>query len=107
MSSTVLEDPVVVRFSRALRDIYGSKLERAVLFDSHARGDAQPDSNYDVAAFIHGMTDFGQESARLAEIETDILCDTGAVINARSFQAGAYNERTGLMSELRRDGIDL
>ena len=107
MSSTVLDDPVLVRFSQALREAYGGKLERAVLFGSRARGDARPDSDYDVAAFIHGMTDFGQESERLAEIETTILFDTGAVINTLPFQAGAYNERTGLMSELRREGIDL
>ena len=47
------------------------------------------------------------ESARLVEIGIDLLDDTGAVINAWPFRAGAYNDRTGLMSELRRDGMDL
>ncbi len=45
--------------------------------------------------------------ARLAELETDILYDTGAVINALPFPAGAYRERTGFISELRKDGLDL
>ena len=44
---------------------------------------------------------------RLAAIETDILYAMGAVINALPFRAGAYRRRTGLMSELRRDGLDL
>jgi hypothetical protein len=30
----------------------------------------------------------------------------GAVINTIPFRAGAYDDRTGLMMELRRDGID-
>lgn len=107
MSSTRVDDPVLIRFRQALRDVYGSKLERVVLFGSRARGDARPDSDYDIAVFIHEPESFGDEAGRLAEIETDILFDTGAVINALPFHAGDYEERTGLMSELRRDGIDL
>jgi predicted nucleotidyltransferase len=87
--------------------VYGSKLERVFLYGSRARGDARPDSDYDIAVFIHEPDGFWQESARLAEIETDILDDTGAVINTLPFQAGAYTDRTGLMMELRRDGVDL
>lgn len=48
-----------------------------------------------------------QESGLLAEIETAILFDTGAVINALPFFARAYGARTPLMQELRRDGVDL
>jgi predicted nucleotidyltransferase len=107
MPTTLLDDPVLVRFRRALTDVYGTKLERVVLFGSRARGDARPDSDYDIAVFIHTPESFGEESARLATIETDILFDTGAVINALPFHAGAYRKRTGLMLELRRDGIDL
>jgi hypothetical protein len=44
---------------------------------------------------------------KIAEIETDILYDTGAVINALPLQAGSYHERTGLMQELRREGLDI
>ena len=50
---------------------------------------------------------FGKEAGRIAEIETDILYDTGAVINAMPFEAGSYRERTGFMGELRREGLDL
>jgi hypothetical protein len=38
----------------------------------------------------------------IAAIETDILYDTGAVINVLPFKAGAYEECSGLMHELRR-----
>lgn len=107
MSTSRIDDPVLIRFREALTGAYGSKLERVVLFGSRARGDARPDSDYDVAVFIHDPESFGDESGRLATIETDILFDTGAVINALPFHAGAYLKRTGLMSELRRDGVDL
>jgi uncharacterized protein len=50
---------------------------------------------------------FWKESGRLAGIETDILYDTGAVINALPFSAGTYRDSSPLMHELSRDGLDL
>ena len=100
-------DPVLDRFRAELTEAYGERIERVVLFGSRARGDARPDSDYDVAVFLDGIADFGAEAKRLAELETDILYDTGAVINAFPFVAGAWRERTGLMLDLRNEGRDL
>jgi predicted nucleotidyltransferase len=74
---------------------------------ARARGGAKPESDYDVAVFIKDAGTFTDESTRLAAISTDILFDTGAVISAKPFPAGAYRERTGFMHELRKDGLDL
>ncbi len=100
-------DPILNRFRAALDEAYGKRIERVVLFGSRARGDARADSDYDVAVFLEDLDNFGQEAGRIAEIETDILYDTGAVISAMPFRAGSYQERTGLMGELRREGLDL
>jgi uncharacterized protein len=100
-------DSVLSRFRTALEAVYGNRIERVVLFGSRARGDARPDSDYDVAVFLRDLDSFGQAAGRIAAIETDILYDTGAVINAIPFKAGSYHERTGLMGELRREGLDL
>ena len=95
------------RFRTALDEIYGEWIERVVLFGSRARGDARPDSDYDVVVFLKDLDGFGKEAGKIAEIETDILSETGAVINALPLQAGSYRDPTGLMQELRRDGRDL
>ncbi len=100
-------DPILARFRSALDEIYGTRLERVVLFGSRARGDARPDSDYDVAVFLKDLHAFGKEAGAIATIEADILSDTGAVINAMPLQAGSHCNRTGLMQELRRDGLDL
>jgi uncharacterized protein len=100
-------DSVLTRFRAALDEAYGGRIERAVLFGSRARGDARPDSDCDVAVFLRDLDNFGEEARRIAELETDVLYDTGAVINAIPFKAGSYQERTGLMGELRREGLDL
>jgi hypothetical protein len=53
------------------------------------------------------LGNFYDESGRLAAITTDILEDTGAVVSATPFPAGAYRERSGFVHELRKDGVDL
>lgn len=103
----VTDDPVLLRFRAALDAAYGDRIERVVLFGSRARGDARPDSDYDVAVFLRGFRSFGREIEPMASIGTEILCDTGALISALPMPEGSYDEQTGLMHEMRREGIDL
>jgi uncharacterized protein len=100
-------DPVMRRFRNALEALYGERLERAVLFGSRARGDARPDSDYDVAVFLRGYGGLWTELQPLGAITTEILQDTDAVISPKPFPEGAYHARTLLMGEIRRDGVDL
>jgi predicted nucleotidyltransferase len=103
----IKDDPTLARFRAALAEVYGDRIERVVLFGSRARGDAHAESDYDVAVFLRDMTDRAQEMNRLADLATDILYDVGGVVHAMPYRAGAYNERTPLMHEVRADGIDL
>ena len=103
----ILSDPILARFRAALDKTYGANVERVVLFGSRARGGARPDSDYDIAVFLKEPDSFWQESGRLAEIETDILYDTGAVINALPLKAGRDRQPSAFTEELTRDGRDL
>ena len=89
------DDPILVRFRAALEALYGDRIERVVLFGSRARGDARTDSDYDIAVFLHDA------------ITEPILEETGAVLNVLPLSAGLHRERTPLMHEIRRDGLDL
>ncbi len=107
MDNQIENDPVLTRFRAILAETYGDRLERAVLFGSRARGEFRPDSDYDVAVFIRNPDGWFDEVVRLSDIGTDILMDTGAVISAKPFPAGTYNDALPLMREIRRDGLDL
>ena len=85
----------------------GNRIEPLVLFGSRARGDARADSDYDVAVFLKDLSDRWREFHRLADLRTDILAETSAFLEARPFRAGSYRDRTPLMHEIRRDGVDL
>jgi predicted nucleotidyltransferase len=107
MATILTDDPVLVRFRKALGEIYGDRLERVLLYGSRARGDARPDSDYDVAVFLRDMNDLGPELHRLAHLSTGIIDATGEFVHAMPYHAGAYNERSPLMREIRREGIEL
>ena len=107
MSAIVTADPVLVRFRKALDEMYGDRLERVVLFGSRARGDAHAESDYDVAVFLRDMDDRLAEMYRLADLSTDIIDETGEFVHAMPYHAGSYDERTPLMLGIRTDGIDL
>ncbi|MGA8193772.1 MAG: nucleotidyltransferase domain-containing protein [Acetobacteraceae bacterium] len=58
-----------------------------VLFGSRARGDARPDSDYDVAVFLRDMADRFAEMDRLADPGTDICDETGEFVHAMPYRA--------------------
>jgi predicted nucleotidyltransferase len=107
MPENITDDPILRRIRDSLRAIYSDRIERLVLFGSRARGDAHDGSDYDIAVFLEGLTDRWRELHHLADLRTEILADTGAFLEARPFRAGAHRDRTPLMHELRRDGVDL
>lgn len=106
-ASPLISDPVLHRFRIALDEVFGDRLERVVLFGSRARGDAGEDSDYDVAVFLRHFGSRWEEVDRIAPAVADILLDEAAFIHALPYRAGAYRDRTSLMREIRREGIDL
>lgn len=102
-----VDDPVLRRFQAALRDIYGDRIDRVILFGSRARSDATTESDYDVAVFLKYLPDQWVERRRLADLRLDFLDETGVFFDTKAFPADTYRDRTPLMHEIRRDGLDL
>jgi hypothetical protein len=44
---------------------------------------------------------------RLADLRVDFLDETGAFFDMKPYPATSYHDRTPLMHEIRRDGLDL
>ena len=105
--ATITDDPILKRLRVALNHLYGGRIELVVLFGSRARGDAGEDSDYDVAVSLRDLTDRWHELDRLADLRTEFLEDAGVFIDAEPYPGGAYRDRTTLMREIRREGVDL
>ena len=74
-----------------------------MLFGSRARGDANEDSDYDVAVFLRDMPDRRTEWERLARLRLKFLDAGGPFFEAIPFRASDYDARTPLMHEIRRE----
>ena len=106
-NNPVTFDPILKRLRSALGDLYGDRIERVVLFGSRARGDANENSDYDVAVFLNDLTDRWRELDRLADLRSDFLEDADVFIDAKPYSSGAHRDPITLMREIRREGIDL
>jgi uncharacterized protein len=85
------DDPVLLRFKAALDAMYGDPIDRVVLFGSRARGDAQAESNYDVALFLKSLPDRWKELDRLADLRMEFLDQTGAFFDSKPYLTTAYS----------------
>jgi predicted nucleotidyltransferase len=109
-TTPVRDKLLLAQFRDALNEMYGERLERAVLYGSQARGEAGPESDYDVAVFLNGMNgsaDRWVELDRLAALRVKFLDETGAFFDAKPYPAMAYRERSPLMHEIGRERTDL
>lgn len=102
-----IPDLVLRQFRAALDEAYGARLERVVLLGSRARGDQRPDSDYDVAVFLKEIPDRWAELDMLAGLRVKFIDETGTFFDVKPYSVAAYRERSPLMHEIRREGINL
>lgn len=54
--------------TQSLREIYGDRLQRLILFGSQARGDATPESDVDVLVVLKGPISSYEEAERTSRV---------------------------------------
>jgi predicted nucleotidyltransferase len=99
------EEPVLRRLKAELARLYGPRLERVILFGSRARGDARPDSDWDIAVILKGYDGGPAEADRLADLGYDLMLETGAVLSLKPFTPEELEQRTLFMHNLRHEGV--
>jgi uncharacterized protein len=107
MPARIAADPILRRLRHALDELYGDRIERIILYGSRARGDVGDDSDYDIAVFLRDLGDRWRELDRLAALRADFLEEAEIFLDAKPYPAGSYRDRTALMGQIRREGVDL
>ena len=100
----LLKDPVIRRVRDEVRRLYGDRLVRLVLYGSRARGDADPESDYDFAVFLDGDV---EPDNRVTELSERILEETGAEASLFRFPLADLSKQTLYMEAVRQEGVPL
>lgn len=96
-------------YAQAVRKAYGRRVIATYLFGSRSRGDHSPESDADIAVVLaDGDWSYWQEKFRLADIEYDILVETGADIQAWPVSEAEWHEperhaNSSLLKAMHRD----
>lgn len=101
--------PELVAFVSAVEDAYGARLHAIHLFGSRARGDARPDSDYDVAVVLNDLGDYWTERLRLADLAYDQLLARDIHVQAHPFGLDEWADSDGedLVRSARRVALEL
>lgn len=71
---------VLARLKEQLSALYGKRLKGVYLFGSHARGEADEESDIDVLVVLDRVGDYAAEVARSSEIISQLSLDCGHTI---------------------------
>ncbi|HOD42974.1 MAG TPA: nucleotidyltransferase domain-containing protein [Candidatus Wallbacteria bacterium] len=100
---------IMAELKAVLETIYGPRLKKLILFGSHARGDARPDSDVDFLAVLDG--NFGEvdlclEKSRISERVYELSLKYEKTIAVIPVSEDRYNNsRLMYLSNAREEGI--
>ena len=100
--------PILNELKRELRSLYGDRLVRLILFGSHARGEATPDSDIDLLAVLKSPVSQVQEISYMSELSVKILLDYNELVSIIPMSEDRFNAKdVALLRNIQKEGIEL
>lgn len=97
---------ILTQLRDSLRDMYGDRLVKLVLFGSVARGDDAEGSDIDILVVLKGDVNPGEEIRRTGHVASEISLMHDVVISFAFISQERYeSEQSPLLLNVRREGI--
>ncbi len=97
-------DEALKEFKRELEALYGDRLKGLYLFGSHARGEAGPDSDVDVAVVLDDYESVWAEIHRISDAATRLSLDANLLFTETPVRESEWTEPKSLfLRNIRRD----
>ena len=99
---------ILNELKRELQALYGDRLVKLILFGSHARGEANPDSDIDLLAVLKSPVSQVQEISYMSELCVKILLDYNELVSIIPMSEDRFNAKTvSLLRNIQREEIEL
>jgi predicted nucleotidyltransferase len=100
--------PILREIKRELQALYGDRLVKLILFGSHARGEATPDSDIDLLAVLKSPVSQVQEISYMSEFSIKVLLDYDELVSIIPMSEDRFNVKgVALLRNVQREGIEL
>ena len=92
----------------ALKDLYGDRFVQAVLYGSHARGEADEESDVDVMVVLRNPVEPAREIRRLSPLTVQLGLMHEKFISTFPIPEEDYRSKESmLLQNVRREGIEV
>ncbi len=107
MTGQAAKDRALAAFEAAIRARLGGHLKQIILFGSRARGDNDPDSDYDILLVVDEVT--AEVNDVVDDVAGEILYEHSAVLSVFPVPLGRYENDiySPFLINVRREGVGL
>lgn len=107
MHSTRLDiQPVLDELRAGLEALYGDRLAEIIPYGSFARGEAQPESDIDIAVVLRGRVNPGLETGRMGDLLAELNLNYGELVSVFPTSEADYKKAKDIFwRNVKREGV--
>ncbi|MCA6502285.1 MAG: nucleotidyltransferase domain-containing protein [Pseudanabaena sp.] len=107
-TSLISIKPILNELKQELQELYGDRLVKLILFGSHARGEANPDSDIDLLAVLKSPVSQVQEISYMSDLRVKILLERDELVSIIPITEEDFSKRNvSFLRNIRKEGIEL